>query len=217
MISSTAGVDVADGDEGAATLVLFVYFLFSRWSEDAGVATFFTGVGAGSGEYAFRLAADSRRVRAGMTRRCGVSSAILTTVLSPVLLAIVEGITGSSQRARVCPILARLTLPPGPGSVKHSKKRGQLLVGVALKFCSDIESTTYTVNKLIMRVRGGSSRATWYLQLIMLKGATNFYEASLSLPWPRSSLSCTLNHLAVCSIFKVQWHSDHRSACGSDS
>ena len=76
MTSSAAGVDVPDGVEGGIMLARFVYFLFVRWSE-AEVATFFAGVGAGSGDWALRLAADSRRERAGSTRRCGVSSAIV--------------------------------------------------------------------------------------------------------------------------------------------
>ena len=73
--SNTVGVDVPEGVEGGTTLARFVYLRFRRGSE-AGVAAFFAGVGTGSGEYALRLAADSRRSRAGSTRLCGVSSAI---------------------------------------------------------------------------------------------------------------------------------------------
>ena len=93
--STRIGVDVPEGVEGGTRPARFVYLRFGRVSE-AGVVGFFAGVGAGAGEYALRLAADSRRSRAGRTRLCGFSSAIAVSeeskyevILTSVVLKVV--------------------------------------------------------------------------------------------------------------------------------
>ena len=79
-ISSTMGVEGRRRCDGSTAVFLVTCFCARAvlGVDLAGVAFLgVAGLGGGIGEEAWRLAADSRRSRAGRTRFCGVASAIV--------------------------------------------------------------------------------------------------------------------------------------------
>ena len=102
--SSTRGVEGRRTDDGSRAAFFFTYFCAgpSLGVDLVGVDFLgVTGFGGAKGEDSRRLAADSRRSRAGSTRLCGVVVLLASSMVFPRF-----GTKGAIRRAVICGLMS---------------------------------------------------------------------------------------------------------------